>query len=572
VTVNPRYIDYNRQDVQATAALFEQLLAEHRRHPIRLSPTKAYSPASVGKAYLRAMGVRPRLETQPEFPREVLGQAMVVYYGGRAECRIRRTPVPVTYVDFLSMYPTVNSLMGLWDLVIAETVEIKDGNAVTREVQSMLNELTLETCFNPKIWPGLVGIAEIEPDGDILPVRARYGDNDSWGIGLNPLIFDRPLWYSIADLIAAKILGRRTPKVRRAIRFIPHRHTKGLKTVELRGSVHGDPRARDFFRTVIEQRHLLKERDDISEAERKRLDPFLKVLANSSSYGIYAEMNRNYIGRRKTEPVGVYGLEQFVDPEVGAPETPGEFCFPPMACITGAARLMLALLERRIGDVGGAYAFCDTDSMAIVTSQTGGLVPCPGGSERLPDGRDAVRALSWEQVESICDRFASLNPYDRDAVPGAVLEIEDENYETKKDTNQRQLYCYAISAKRYALYTLDADGSPTLRKGTNEQRGEKWSEHGLGHLLNPLNPEDEDRDWIRALWEHELRNVYDRVSQEPDWLDYPAVGQVTIGKPQTLDPFATFNHRKPYSERIKPFNFLLAAHIPQLSAPPPGTN
>lgn len=184
--IDPRYIDYNRQDVGATAALFERLIAEHRRHPIRLSPTNAYSPASVGKAYLRAMGVRPRLETQPEFPGEVLGQAMVAYYGGRAECRIRRTPVPVTYVDFLSMYPTVNSLMGLWDLVIADTVKIDDRDTLVGEVQGMLDDLTLEDCFDPRRWPGLVGIAEIEPDGDMLPVRARYGDNDSWGIGLNP--------------------------------------------------------------------------------------------------------------------------------------------------------------------------------------------------------------------------------------------------------------------------------------------------------------------------------------------------------------------------------------------------
>jgi hypothetical protein len=45
-----------------------------------------------------------------------------------------------------------------------------------------------------------------------------------------------------------------------------------------------------------------------------------------------------------------------------------------------------------------------------------------------------------------------------------VLEVEDENFEDNERTRQRQLYCYSISAKRYALYTLDAQGNPVLRK------------------------------------------------------------------------------------------------------------
>jgi hypothetical protein len=29
---------------------------------------------------------------------------------------------------------------------------------------------------------------------------------------------------------------------------------------------------------------------------------------------------------------------------------------------------------------------------------------------------------------------------------------------------------------------------------------DRWSEHGLGHLLNPSDPESEDRDWIAQAW------------------------------------------------------------------------
>jgi len=575
--IDEAYVDYNRRDVEATGDLFAKLLVEYRRHPIQLSPTKAFSPASVGKAYLRAMGVRPRLDRQPDFPLEVLGQGMVAYYGGRAECRIRRTPVPVVYADFLSMYPTVNSLMGLWDLVTAERVEPATGEEVKREIQTLLDELTLEQCFERSTWTRFVGLVKLDPQSDVLPVRSRYGHTESWGIGVNPFELGEAvkrevggLWYTIPDAVAAKVLTGRTPRVLDGVRLNASRaKSEKLREAHLAGSVAIDPRTDDFFRVVIEERQRAR-RSDLPEDERERLDSFLKVLANSTSYGIYAEMVREELPRRKEEVVDVHGaLPQSFADSVPTPEEPGEFSFPPMAaCITGGARLMLALLERLVTEQGGRYAFCDTDSMAIVASEHGGLVPCPGGEGVASDGREAVKALSWDEVELIRERFESLNPYDPKAVGGSVLEVEDQNFETKARKKQRQLYCYAISAKRYALYSLDEHGNPVLRKATKSVPGEKWSEHGLGHLLNPRDPGEDARDWIRELWEVELRRVLGVPSPEPEWLSRPAIGRVTIGKPRTLEPFEALNAGKPYAEQIKPFNFLLTAHLPQFVVPP----
>jgi len=124
--VTEDYLDYNRRDVQATWELYLAPLEEWHRHPFAEVPTpveverspdaflitRAYSPATIGKAYLRSMGIRPRLEHQPGFPKQFLGRSMVAYYGGRSECHIRRQIVPVTYLDVLSMYPTVCALMG----------------------------------------------------------------------------------------------------------------------------------------------------------------------------------------------------------------------------------------------------------------------------------------------------------------------------------------------------------------------------------------------------------------------------------------------------------------------------
>ena len=84
------------------------------------------------------------------------------------------------------------------------------------------------------------------------------------------------------------------------------------------------------------------------------------------------------------------------------PEHAGEYCFPPLASlITAAARLMLALLERCVTDLGGTYAMEDTDSMAIVATQRGGLIEFPQGARRR-NGKPAIRPLSWRQVG--CDR------------------------------------------------------------------------------------------------------------------------------------------------------------------------
>jgi len=46
---------------------------------------------------------------------------MQSYYGGWAECRIRKTKM---LVDFTSQYPTCNSLLGVWDFMIAECVVV----------------------------------------------------------------------------------------------------------------------------------------------------------------------------------------------------------------------------------------------------------------------------------------------------------------------------------------------------------------------------------------------------------------------------------------------------------------
>jgi hypothetical protein len=257
-----------------------------------------------------------------------------------------------------------------------------------------------------------------------------------------------------------------------------------------------------------------------------------------------------------------YGIDpQPYECKVKHPEAPGEYCFPPLASlITSAGHLLLALLERLVADRGGTYAMEDTDSMAIVASQRGSLVTCPGGPYKTQDGCEAIRALSWKQVAEIVALFAQLNPYDRTAVPDSILKIEDDNFDPKTG-KPRQLWCLAISAKRYVLFLRDRNGEPELlRRGLNNGE-DGWSQHGLGHLLNPSDPTSEDRSWIAQAWLGIVRRSLGLATEPLPFADRVALGQISVSSPDVLRPLAKLNAGKPYAQQIKPFNFILNCHV-----------
>ena len=55
--------------------------------------------------------------------------------------------------------------------------------------------------------------------------------------------------------------------------------------------------------------------------QKTGLGLFLKVLANSASYGIFAEMNRHELSGRRKENLAIFGLSSFETPEEGGPAT-----------------------------------------------------------------------------------------------------------------------------------------------------------------------------------------------------------------------------------------------------------
>ena len=77
-------------------------------------------------------------------PKRTLGIAMQGYYGGRAECRIRRTVVPVVQTDFTSQYPTVNALLGNWWTLIGEDVQFEE---CPKQTENLLRSTTIDLAF-----------------------------------------------------------------------------------------------------------------------------------------------------------------------------------------------------------------------------------------------------------------------------------------------------------------------------------------------------------------------------------------------------------------------------------------
>jgi hypothetical protein len=522
-TVTIDDLEYARQDVRCTVDVLNCLKEEFARHRFNeyrteLYPDKAVSPASIGKAYLRAMGITP-LKKKFDVPDYIHGIASQAYFGGRAECRIRNTAVPVVLTDFSSQYPTINSLLGNPDVLRAATLSFDDA---TSEVRDFVEQITLGDCFEQRSWKKMKFFARIRPDNDIVPVRAEYNDDGiTKNIGVNYFSSNEPIWLSGPDVIASKILTGKVPNIENAIRMVPHGTQKGLGPTNLRGMVEIDPRNDDLFRVMVEQKQ-------VHENSNEALSYFLKICANSTSYGMFFELTP----QKKFDPVRVrvFSGEYTRELPLTTVEKPGEWYFPPIAAlITGGAHLLLAMLERCITDKGGQYLFCDTDSMCIVASRSGGWVGC----FREPP----IKALSWKEVEEITDRFTSLNCYDRTKVPGSILKIEKVNFHKNK---QVDLFGFAISAKRYVLYRHDSKGNIVIVDA---------KAHGLGYLYSPKgNDNDAESDWVLEAWHWVLEGEVARPRPLPTWFSVPAMMRMTVSTPAVLGLLNGFT---------KPFNFVL---------------
>lgn len=544
-----KYIDYCRNDVQATWECYESLFCCYREHGLAGTEiSKILSEASLGKAYLAEMGIRPFRELQPDFPNDLTGKILSAYYGGRSEVRWRRTVKQVLYCDFLSMYPTVFTLMGLWRFAIAQGLDWRD---TTEETLHFVENLTIADLQSQETWKGLATLVRVASQADIFPVRAKYAGGPSYTIGLNFLTCGQSLWYTLADVIVSKLLTGKTPQILEAISFSPGEPQADLKPICVAGRAEYtiDPVNEEFFKRIIDLRATVKRQLKNAEGpEKERLNSeqlALKILANATSYGIFVEINVGELDKREQRVC--FGPGEIFDAETDKAEEPGRYFHPLLATlITGAARLMLAISEALTMERDLDWAICDTDSMAIAR----------------PEGMDPETFIS--RAKSICDWFVPLNPYDQ---KGSLFKIEDQNFRLDGSGKLEPLHCFAISAKRYVLFN-HTDGEIVIRKA---------SAHGLGHMLPPYSDADAPKSiplpslelseigvdrWQYDLWYKIIEAELDGHCAEVDFsyhpaLNHPAASRYGATTPDLLGWFKRANENLSYADQVKPFNFLL---------------
>lgn len=451
---------------------------------------------------------------------------MASLFGGRADVRVRMVDALVRLLDFTSMYPTVFCLLCLQELLVAPQIGTK---VVTSEIRRLVGQMArgkpLAVLYDPKTWRLLNCLVLVDPQWAVLPIRFRKRDQDPYTVAVTPVDTPEGRWCTLADVIAGILLGGPAPKVLRAIRFVPKgRHEP--KSTMFRGAVELRSDG-SIFKTIVEQKQTAKGRS-CSNADMAGLETGLKVLANSGAYGIYAEINSQPGNLDK--PIGgdVYADVCFESPKIHD-ERPGGFANPILASlITGGARLVLAMLECEVNERGGTFAFCDTDSLAIVC---GGQ--CPNG----------IPSVTQQDVKTILERFDALNPYERTIVPH-LLKVE---YPDIHD-----LRCFAVSAKRYVLYRI--------RPG-NRIQIVKASESGLGAIIGRSSNETTSklarRIWLRILMAHLKVNPKQRRRAKPlvDF-DVPMRRKFPISQPSILERLAQYNKGRSYEHRIKPFGFV----------------
>ncbi|MFW5852453.1 MAG: hypothetical protein ACOCUR_00310 [Nanoarchaeota archaeon] len=512
--INTKYINYCRKDVEATYELYKSAIEVFKTYDIDLNVCSVYSSAGLGKASLKQMGIKPLNVKQPEFPYILKEHLMNAYFGGRTELRLRKRPTKVTVLDFLSMYPTLTCLMDLWKYFICE--KIIEEKADIKEITKFIDNIKLEDLRSQDIWKKFNILVKIKPDEDILPVRKPYKKNSNVpNIGVNYLSSESGLYYALPDVILSKMLTGKTPNILEAITFRPEGIQENLKKTKILG-MKIDPTKDNFIQRLIEERQRVKKDRDTHRKDSKEykfLDSrqrALKILANSATYGIFVEMNRQEHEDLKTELINLFDESELL---VDKYEEEGEFFNPLIAVMQIAgARLMLGTAETKTIELGERHVYMDTDSLAIPP----------------------------KIAKQLQEFFRPLNPYNFKA---DVLKIEKEDK-----------WFYGISSKRYCLY--DYDGKNIKIYQTENERG--FMLHGLGHLLNPFNKEE---DWHKEVWQDILELHYRQTTEEDlheKYSKYYALSSLSISTPEVRKRFNNYNKGKPRNQQLKPFNFMIA--------------
>ena len=556
-------------EVRTMSTLYVRLLSLHRELSPDRPPDSSISSGTYARAVLHRTGIDPPLARWPEFPREVLSATMGAYFGGELFVHARTRGLPMMTLDFRGAYAASALLVGAWDVLAAERAEVvdQDPGEITARILALVEKLKryVEGSGPPPTqedwrfaaWTTVF----LEPGGALLPTRAKKGE--TWVVRRRPLMSRRgPLPYQVADVLVHCLEGGAIPRIVRAFNLRPHRRID-TRAVRLPSGGTIDPRKEDPILTLIREGARVENDPTLRAESSRRLKGMWKGIRNALVSGLPIQVNDD-------EPTKKLRRQIVFDPRTGLSEelrlprieSPGAWEFPPVAAaVTSGSRLLLHLAIATVREMGGIVAYWDTDSIFVVATPSGDLLPFPGGPLRTIDGRPAIRALSYGEVREVRERIELLFPFahvfatyvdvptpdglwKRVTDPG-LLRVEPENRigpagfptEVRVAVRSPKRYVGLWVERPSQHVELDGNHQPVVVDPTPDEvraqtriRVKRASEHGLPYLAPKGRP-----DWIAEGLEHFYRLHNDLQTQPPDWWDEPAIVVVSASFPNHVE-------------------------------------
>ena len=440
--------------------------------------------------------------------------------------------------------------------------------------RALLRTITPERLLDPETWKRLAAFARVIPDGDVLPPRAKYSGatttKSASTTSMRPATIRTMVSGSaLPDLVASVLLTGKQPRSSRpsdraerqgcgpASRSRFAAPCRSIRARKISSSRHRGAQA-------TREPHRSGRRASASGSIRRSRCLATQPATASSPRCSARRATKNVADVLRHRPRAVRVLGASIR------SRPGEYLLPTAglahyAAAVSAARAAGALRHRPGRHVRDGRHRLHGDRR----QRTRRPYRMPWRPISTEDGCEAIRALSWAQVDAIVARFDRLNPYDRDARSRTRSSRSKTTTSTRRPASSGSsgAWRFPPSATRSSFAIATASRRCCARASITRGREDRYSEHGLGHLLNPTDPTSDDRSWIAQAWLAIVRRSLGLPTKPLRFANRVAVGQITVSSPEVMKPLAALNAGKPYAQQIKPFNFIISCHVAQLGHP-----
>jgi hypothetical protein len=539
---------------------YRRLVADLAEVAPGLPPQACWSAGSIIVHGLKQAGVPQAALTTATLSPEAVGASAASFHGGLPEARLVGHATQMALADLNWTYPTMVSLLRLTPHLAADHFEAVPADV--GEVEELFRTDRLRDRLDDRAFYRSIGnlFVVVEPHGEAdLPCQREVGGGRYRFVVAQLDLSGGAIPVHACHLIGPGLAGQ-LPRIVSGFRVVPVDVAPDLEPLRLPSGATVDLTTGDYGQALIEERQKAEAVDDPLVFDHRVA--LAKSFAVSGGWGVFARVDRQrptpvesvrtgQDGKERrvriyprTETVRAYGLfGEELSLETERPDVPGPFTVWHVAAAVPAACMgEIAIARHDIEALcGGTVAVVATDSVAVPASKGGGLVPCPGGPHRLPDGREAIRTMTADELLSVLARRDKvLHPNG-----GAAWKIEC-------DSLDKPTVGFVAGVNKLLLGRKDGGRFRLVRS----------SDTGLGdHFLDPTGTgarlEDGRMAWPAQLQEAFLRDVDARGNEAllrippnlPEWAGLPAL---RVGRASTLEDLRSLR-RQLGDPSVQPF-------------------